>query len=124
MDSDVVIAIQEMCTMPDPVIGPLLHRGIDIDSCRKWFSKVVGVPNVYYNMRNEATGALVQLSLMSEKPILLYQLNSGSKSTTLSPPPVVGQLIANPSHDNIPIPRSNVLHLMFDARSFMERADR
>ena len=58
MNTDVVIVIQSRSSPPNPVLCPLLDRPIDMDSCGEWFSQIVVVPNVIYDVRNEEIGEL------------------------------------------------------------------
>ena len=79
LGTEIVIAIQYRSKRPNPILCPLLQQRIHIDGCRKWFSQVVVVPNVIYDVRNEGNGELVKAPLFSEKLLVLYHLKSTSK---------------------------------------------
>ena len=104
------------------MLCPLLDRRIDIDSCRKWLSQIVVVPNVIYDVRNEENGELVNSPLFSEKPLVLYHLKSTSKFQRIVAP-LVEQLFVAPSHAQVPAPPCDAMHVIFEAPKFVTRAD-
>ena len=122
LSTEIIIAIQSRSSPPNPALCPLLDRRIDIDSCRKWFSQIVVVPNVVYDLRNEENGELVRSPLFSEKPMVLYYLKSTSKFQRIEAP-IVEQLFVAPSHSQVPAPPCEAMHVIFDVPKFVTRAD-
>uniref|UniRef100_A0A7S4C883 Uncharacterized protein n=1 Tax=Eutreptiella gymnastica TaxID=73025 RepID=A0A7S4C883_9EUGL len=123
LGTEIIIAIPSWSSPPNPALCPLLDRRIDIDSCRKWFSQVVVVPNVVYDLRNEENGELVQSPLFFEKPMVLYHLKSTYKFHRIEAPMVEQPFVA-PSHSQVPVPPCELMHVVFDAPKFVSSLNR